>query len=83
MKPKTKKRTGRVGLLTSGGARWAYLAGYGWALKQNNNDDAKAREYITAFYKHVPVLGSGARDATTTFARNNRGGRSVVWIKDQ
>src|SRR5450432_70801 len=54
---------------TSGGARWAYLAAYGYALKKNGNDDAKAREYIAALYKNVPVLDSGARGSTTTFAQ--------------
>lgn len=64
---------------TSGGARWTYLAAYGQALKANNGDDAKAREYITRFYKNVPVLDSGARGATTTFVERGIGDVLVGW----
>jgi len=64
---------------TSGGARWAYLAAYGYALKKNNNDDAKAREFITNVYKHVPVLDSGARGATVTFAERGVGDVLLAW----
>jgi sulfate transport system substrate-binding protein len=64
---------------TSGGARWAYLAAYGYALKKNNNDDAKAREFITTVYKHVPVLDSGARGATVTFAERGVGDVLLAW----
>jgi sulfate transport system substrate-binding protein len=64
---------------TSGGARWAYLAGYGAALQANNNDDVKAREYITKFYGNVPVLDSGARDATVTFTKRELGDVLVSW----
>lgn len=64
---------------TSGGARWAYLAGYGWALKHNSNDDAKAKEYIAKLYKQVPVLDSGARGATTSFAQRNLGDVLLTW----
>ncbi|HVT87953.1 MAG TPA: sulfate ABC transporter substrate-binding protein [Tepidisphaeraceae bacterium] len=64
---------------TSGGARWAYLAAYGYALKKNNNDDAKAREFITALYKNVPVLDSGARGSTTTFAQREIGDVLLAW----
>jgi sulfate transport system substrate-binding protein len=64
---------------TSGGARWAYLAAYGAALKANNNDDAKAREYITKLYKNVPVLDSGARGATTTFVERGIGDVLLSW----
>jgi sulfate/thiosulfate-binding protein len=46
---------------TSGGARWAYLAAYGYALKKNNNDDAKARDFIRKLYKNVPVLDSSTQ----------------------
>ena len=52
---------------TSGGARWNYLAAWAYALKQNNNDEAKAKEFVTKLYKNVPILDSGARGATTTF----------------
>lgn len=64
---------------TSGGARWTYLAAYGQALKANNGDDAKAREYISKFYKNVPVLDSGARGATTTFVERGIGDVLVGW----
>jgi sulfate/thiosulfate-binding protein len=64
---------------TSGGARWTYLAAYGAALKANNGDDAKARDYITRFYQNVPVLDTGARGATTTFAQRGIGDVLVGW----
>jgi len=64
---------------TSGGARWTYLAAYGQALKRHNGDDAKAREYIKAFYANVPVLDSGARGATTTFLQRGIGDVLVGW----
>jgi len=64
---------------TSGGARWAYLAAYGAALQENNNDDAKARAFITRFYGNVPVLDSGARDATVTFTKRGLGDVLVSW----
>jgi sulfate transport system substrate-binding protein len=64
---------------TSGGARWAYLAAYGYALKKNGGDDAKARTFITALYKNVPVLDSGARGSTTTFAQNGQGDVLLAW----
>src|SRR5437870_315688 len=54
---------------TSGGARWNYLAAWGYALKKNNGDDNKAREFVTALFKNVPVLDTGARGATTTFVQ--------------
>ncbi len=54
---------------TSGGARWTYLAAYGQALKKNNGDEAKAREFVAKFCKNVPVWDTGARGATKTFTR--------------
>jgi sulfate transport system substrate-binding protein len=53
---------------TSGGARWNYLAAWGYALKQNNNDSAKAKAFVAALYKNVPVLDAGARGATSCSA---------------
>src|SRR5262245_2163634 len=50
---------------TSGGARWNYLAAWGYALQQNANNEAKATEFVKQLYKNVPVLDSGARGATT------------------
>ncbi len=64
---------------TSGGARWAYLAAYGYALKKNNGDDAKARAFIKTLFEHVPVLDSGARGATVTFAERGQGDVLLAW----
>ncbi len=64
---------------TSGGARWAYLAAYGDALKHNGNDQAKAKEFITKLYANVPVLDSGARGATVTFAERGIGDVLLSW----
>jgi sulfate/thiosulfate transport system substrate-binding protein len=64
---------------TSGAGRLAYLAGWGYALKANNNDDGRAREYITALYKNVPVLDSGARGSTTTFVQRGIGDVLLAW----
>ncbi|HEY0455283.1 MAG TPA: sulfate ABC transporter substrate-binding protein [Verrucomicrobiae bacterium] len=64
---------------TSGGARWNYLAAYGYALKKNKGDDAKARQFVSALYKNVPVLDTGARGATTTFAQRGIGDVLVGW----
>ena len=64
---------------TSGGARWAYLAAYGAALKTNQGDDAKAKDYIAKLYKNVPVLDSGARGATTTFVQRGIGDVLLAW----
>ncbi|MGQ0597993.1 sulfate ABC transporter substrate-binding protein [Aquabacterium sp.] len=64
---------------TSGGARWAYLAAYGYALKKNNGDDAKARDFIKKLFEHVPVLDSGARGSTVTFAERGQGDVLLTW----
>jgi len=64
---------------TSGGARWGYLAAWASALKAPGGNDAKARAYITAFYKKVPVLDSGARGSTVTFAQRGIGDVLVCW----
>ena len=58
---------------TSGGARWNYLAAYGWALRQPGGTDASARDYIAKLYRNVPVLDSGARGSTVTFAKRDIG----------
>jgi sulfate transport system substrate-binding protein len=63
---------------TSGGARWAYLAAWGYAQKKTGSVD-KAREFITALYHNVPVLDSGARGATTTFAQREIGDALLAW----
>ncbi len=64
---------------TSGAARWAYLAAWGYALQKNNNDEAKARDFVSQFYKNVPVLDTGARGATTTFVQRGIGDVLVGW----
>jgi sulfate transport system substrate-binding protein len=64
---------------TSGGARWGYLAAYGWALRQPGGNDAKAREFIAALFKNVPVLDSGARGSTVTFAERGVGDVLLAW----
>ena len=63
---------------TSGGARWTYLAAWAWA-RQKLGDDAKAREYIRSLYKNVPVLDSGARGSTITFAQRGIGHVLLAW----
>jgi len=64
---------------TSGVARWSYLAAWGYALRHNNNDDAKARAFVARLYKNVPVLDSGARGSTTTFAQRGLGDVLLSW----
>lgn len=64
---------------TSGGARWNYLAAWGYALQQNNNDEEKAKEFVTSLFKNVPVLDSGARGATTTFVEREIGDVLLAW----
>ena len=64
---------------TSGGARWNYLAAWGYALKRNNNDETKAKEFVTKLYKNVPVLDSGARGATVTFVERGIGDVLISW----
>jgi sulfate/thiosulfate-binding protein len=62
---------------TSGGARWAFLAAWAWAL--HHGGDAEATKYITSLYRHVPVLDSGARGATTTFTQRGIGDVLLSW----
>ena len=64
---------------TSGGARWNYLAAWGYALKKSGGDESKARDFITLLYKNVPVLDSGARGSTTTFAERGIGDVLIGW----
>lgn len=64
---------------TSGGARWNYLAAYAYALRKNGGDDAKAREFVAGLYKNVPVLDTGARGSTTTFAQRQIGDVFISW----
>jgi sulfate/thiosulfate-binding protein len=64
---------------TSGGARWGYLAAYGYALRQPGGNDAKARDFIARLFRQVPVLDSGARGATVTFADRGIGDVLLAW----
>jgi sulfate transport system substrate-binding protein len=64
---------------TSGGARWNYLAAWGYALKQPGGSDVKAREFVTRVYRNVPVLDSGARGSTVTFAQRGIGDVLLAW----
>jgi sulfate/thiosulfate-binding protein len=64
---------------TSGGARWAYLAAYAYALEIYGHDDAKAKDFITKLYKNVPILDSGARGSTITFAQRGIGDVLLAW----
>src|SRR5688572_16350391 len=64
---------------TSGGARWNYLAAWQYAKRRNGGSDAKAREFVTALFKNVPVLDAGARGATTTFVQRGIGDVLLTW----
>ncbi len=64
---------------TSGGARWGYLAAYGYALRQPGGNDEKAREFMARLLHQVPVLDSGARGATVTFADRGIGDVLLTW----
>jgi len=63
---------------TSGGGRWAYIAAWGYGVKKLGTED-KAKDYIAKFYKNVPVLDTGARGSTTTFAQREVGDVLVTW----
>ena len=63
---------------TSGGARWNFLAAWGYALKKYGSED-KAKEFVAALYKNVPVLDSGARGSTTTFTERGIGDVFISW----
>ena len=64
---------------TSGGARWNFLAAWAWAEQEFGGDEAKVREYISTLFQHVPVLDTGARGATTTFAQRGLGDVLLAW----
>ena len=64
---------------TPGGARWNYLAAWGYATKTYHGDPAKVREYMTKLLKNVPVLDSGSRGATTTFVQRGQGDVLLAW----
>ncbi|MEH6938651.1 sulfate ABC transporter substrate-binding protein [Bacillus sp. JJ664] len=64
---------------TSGGARWNYLAAWGFAEKKFNGDEQKVKEFIAKLYKNVPVLDTGARGSTTTFVEKGIGDVLIAW----
>ena len=64
---------------TSGGARWNYLAAWAHAARKPGGDEVKAKEFVKALYKNVPVLDSGARGATTTFVERGIGDVLLAW----
>jgi sulfate transport system substrate-binding protein len=64
---------------TSGGARWNFLAAWAWARAQPGSSDAGAEEFVRRVYRNVPVLDTGARGATTTFAQRGLGDVLVTW----
>jgi sulfate/thiosulfate-binding protein len=64
---------------TSGGARWNYLAGWAWALKQPGGSEATAKDYVRKLFRNVPVLDTGARGATTTFVQRGIGDVLLAW----
>jgi sulfate transport system substrate-binding protein len=64
---------------TSGGARWNYLAAWAHALRKGGGDEAKAKEFVRAVFRNVPVLDSGARGSTTTFVERGIGDVLLSW----
>jgi sulfate/thiosulfate-binding protein len=64
---------------TSGGARWNYLAAWGYALKSNSGDAEKAKEFVKTLYQRVPVLDAGARGSTVTFVERGVGDVLLAW----
>jgi sulfate transport system substrate-binding protein len=64
---------------TSGGARWNYLAAWGYAMRRNNHDEVRAKAFVSALFRNVPVLDSGARGSTTTFVQRGIGDVLLAW----
>jgi sulfate transport system substrate-binding protein len=64
---------------TSGGARWNYLAAWGYALKHNNNDETAAKTFLGKLFKNTAVLDTGARGSTTSFAERQIGDVLITW----
>jgi len=64
---------------TSGGARWNYLAAWEYGKRRGGGNEAKAREFVAALFKNVPVLDSGARGSTTTFVQRGIGDGLLAW----
>jgi sulfate/thiosulfate-binding protein len=67
---------------TSGGARWNFLATWAYASAKFGGDDAKTRDFLSALYHNVPVLDTGARGATTSFAQRGLGDVLIAWEND-
>ena len=67
---------------TSGGARWNYLAAWAYASKQDGNDEVKTKQFIADLYRNVPVLDTGARGSTTSFAQRGLGDVLISWESD-
>jgi sulfate/thiosulfate transport system substrate-binding protein len=64
---------------TSGGARWNYLAAWGYGLEKFGGDEAKTKDFVKAIYKNAPVLDTGARGSTITFAQRGLGDVLIAW----
>lgn len=64
---------------TSGGAKWIYLAAWGYGMKKFNNDEEKVKQFMSKLYKNVPTLDTGARGATTTFVQREMGDVLLTW----
>jgi sulfate/thiosulfate transport system substrate-binding protein len=64
---------------TSGAARWSYLAAWAWALRQPGGSEAKAKAFVAALFKNVPVLDTGARGSTNTFVQRGIGDVLLAW----
>jgi sulfate transport system substrate-binding protein len=64
---------------TSGGARWNYLAAWGYALRKYGNDPAKAQDFVKRIYKNVPILDTGARGSTVSFVERGIGDVLIAW----
>ena len=67
---------------TSGAARWAYMAAWGYALNKYDKDEAKAKDFVARFYKNAAMLDTGARGASTTFIQRGIGDVLVGWVWD-
>jgi sulfate/thiosulfate-binding protein len=67
---------------TSGGARWNYLAAWGYGLKKFGGDEGKTKDFVAAIYKNAPVLDAGARGSTITFAQRGLGDVLIAWEND-
>lgn len=64
---------------TSGGARWNYLAAWGYGLERHGGDEKAAQDFVTAIFKNVPILDTGARGSTVTFSQRGQGDVLIAW----